>query len=336
MRILVLAAAATALSGCSFYDQQGTYGVSHISPYATTSGVYSGCAVSTYNGCGTEAYSQPSYSGCESVSYATECGSNSHYGTQNQYDQGYYNQGQQATNCGTTCDTGSYNSGYQYNQAAYNQGQYDANCASPCGTNYSAPQQTTTSYAVAHAVPTHYGVQYPASGHYVLRGAYNGHGYHSRRDYFYGELGAVSQYDIDGAQPLFGVQARLGYQSPNYVGVEIEASKGLTDDSAMRMGPMAVEDSTFEVDKSIGAFGVVRMPVGQVTGLLRAGYHETDFKTSFETSATEAETKGKGIAYGAGVEMPLSSRSALRVDATVYDTDVDSFWGTSVSYQHKF
>ena len=102
---------------------------------------------------------------------------------------------------------------------------------------------------------------------------------------------------------------------------------------------LAGTTTTTDVDYSVGAFGVARVPVtGRLTGLARLGYHITDVATEVDDGLTVTETSNSvdGLAYGVGVEYALNRRDAIRADYTRYDgtgLDADAL---SIAYLRRF
>lgn len=335
---LLAASTAIALAGCSFFGAGGDY-MSSYAPSSASQSVYSG---GTYSGCGEAAYT--SYYGQNSGCMATQPAPT-----------------YQQASCGSPCGTVPIVETYV--QAP----QPSSPCATaqPAQVAYAPAPAPCSSYAVSAAQPTtgaYYGASNYGSGH---GGGYyhndRGPAYHMGKpafthsqtgSYLYGELGVNGIYGIKDIDPIFGAVGRLGYNSRHNFGVEVEGLKGLRGSDglvnvpampampgppATPATPASVEDGTYRLDRSLGAFGVVRFPLGEVTGLLRGGYHETTFEAEVKSPAFETEFKEKGYAVGAGIEMPLSNAGAIRADTTYYDMgDAESFWSTALTYQQKF
>ncbi|WP_321491084.1 porin family protein [uncultured Hyphomonas sp.] len=132
------------------------------------------------------------------------------------------------------------------------------------------------------------------------------------------ELGAgYSHFDTDGAN-LDAFTARGTYFFNPHVGVEGEASIGIGDDQ--------IGAAEIELDSSLGAFGVVQMPVAERVDLFaRAGYATNDYSIDVP-GAGSASGDDDGLAYGVGGKVYLTERFGVRADLTRYegdDTDAD-------------
>lgn len=260
---------------------------------------------------------------------------------------------------------GQANAGTSYAQASSVVGNYsDVSYASNCGaTTYVQSQPcastVTTSYEVSSPstlvsqnnmhcnnigcspsnVYSVYGDNYYAGAVHKaqskpsLRGSY-------KSDYLYGNLGGVA-YDV--GEDSFGVIGRVGYQSPYYVGAEIEGSLGVSEESVQTGGTTL----TAGPDYSVGAFALARLPLGKRFSVhARGGYHVTKVATSLDNGVvtTEASEAYDGLAYGAGAEFNMSDRNSLRVDYTRYDYDTQTLNGynigptdsVSVAFARKF
>ncbi len=174
---------------------------------------------------------------------------------------------------------------------------------------------------------------YSATNAPNLRGPYSPYDNpHAARGYKYASAGAVL-YDFD--SELYGIQGRAGYQSAGLFGGELEASIGLSTDSS-QLGTATV---TRDIDYSIAAFGVARIPLNEKINFLgRAGLHSTRVADTFEDGATllsSADTDA-GLAFGIGVEYALSSRNSLRLDHTRYDLDAGGADSVSLAFATKF
>lgn len=199
------------------------------------------------------------------------------------------------------------------------------------GHNYGAYQQPS-----AHA----YGTQVTGyGGHQEYYGA-NGQGLNLRgayglpkRSYKYATLGA-SMYDVD--SDVYGIQGRVGYQSANLIGAELEAFAGLTSEKET-LGATTIKAG---VDYTVGAFGVLRShlsPKLAVHG--RAGYHLTDITGEIITGGVSTDVdieRQDGFAYGVGAEYSFSSRDFIRADYTRYDQDLGKNDSVSIAYGRKF
>lgn len=142
----------------------------------------------------------------------------------------------------------------------------------------------------------------------------------------YASLGMVA---YDTINDNYGVQARLGYKITPTIGVEAEGSMGVIDDN--------MNGVDLGTKYAAGLFAIGRIPVTKnLSGLLRGGYHYTQFKQ--ESAPLVVDLKTDGFAYGIGVEYAISHKDSIRVDYTRYETkslmsDSDA---ASIAYVHKF
>ena len=119
-----------------------------------------------------------------------------------------------------------------------------------------------------------------------------------RQSYTYGTLGATL-YEVDSDN--FGIQGRLGWQSKNIFGAEIEGSFGVNDESDtvdLGAGPLDVDTG---IDTQIAAFALARLPVSNRFNVFsRVGYHNTEIDVEVDdgTTVTEDTISTDGIAYG--------------------------------------
>ena len=157
-----------------------------------------------------------------------------------------------------------------------------------------------------------------------------------RQSYTYGTLGATL-YDVD--SDVYGVQGRVGWQSSNYYGAEVEGSFGINDDDDtfdFGAGPVATKTG---VDTQIAAFAVGRYPVTDKFNVLgRVGYHNTEFDTEFDdgTTVLEDDFSEDGIAYGVGAEYAFDPKTALRLDYTRYSYDGPDGDSLALAVARKF
>jgi opacity protein-like surface antigen len=121
----------------------------------------------------------------------------------------------------------------------------------------------------------------------------------------YANLG-YTQYDFDGAE-VGGVTGRLGYNFNQNFGVEGEATFGVDDDAGV------------ELDNSLGAFAVGRIPLGNTFGVHgRVGYQTVDLDTP------GGGVDDDGVAYGGGVSWQATPGIGIRADYTRFEGDLDS------------
>lgn len=147
----------------------------------------------------------------------------------------------------------------------------------------------------------------------------------------YANLGVIA-YDDD----LSGIEAKLGYSFNKYFGVEVQGSLGTdSDDELLSSGPDPVS-FTGEVDYSLAAFAVARLPLSKKFEVFaRGGLHNTQVSAEINdapmTSLSETET---GFAVGGGVQYNFDKKNAIRYEYTYLD---DSDGNTySLSYVRKF
>jgi outer membrane immunogenic protein len=123
----------------------------------------------------------------------------------------------------------------------------------------------------------------------------------------YANLG-YTQYNFDNADADVGaVTGRLGYNFNQNFGVEGEASFGVDDDEGV------------ELDNSLGAFAVGRIPLGSTFGVHgRVGYQTVELDTP------GGDVEDEGLAYGAGVSWQATPGLGIRADYTRMDGDEDT------------
>lgn len=141
-------------------------------------------------------------------------------------------------------------------------------------------------------------------------------------------------YDVD--SDVFGIQGRLGYQSANIWGAELEGFTGLTSEKET-VGTTSVKAG---IDYTLGAFGVLRSNITPRWSVhSRAGYHFTDLSGDVTVAGvtTDVDVPGQdGFAYGFGTEFAISPRDFIRADYTRYDQDFGKNDSISISYGRKF
>lgn len=216
----------------------------------------------------------------------------------------------------------------QYGGQAHYGGQYG-------DTGYGAPQQPAAyvygSQIQGHPMhgPNAHGAHQGYGQAPQLRGAY---GKNKRRGYKYGTLGVVA-YDVD--SDIYGLQGRLGYQSANFIGAEVEGSFGVIEDKETS-GAIELKAG---VDYSVGAFARAVVPLGERFNVFaRGGYHATEI-TGSATDATgtvEVSDSTDGFAYGAGAEWAFNPRDSIRLDYTRYDVGPGETDSVSLAYSRKF
>ena len=181
--------------------------------------------------------------------------------------------------------------------------------SAPRSQGYSAPRTVYTSSTPSSSV---YGsnVGYRTVSAPRLRGPFA-----LRPASFYGSVGGIL-YDIDDS--AVGVQARVGYDSGNIFGAEIEGSFGVSDDDSVN-GAVTTEN---DIDYSVAGFAIGRVPVARgLSAHARIGYHETEVSrtTTMGGMTTEADLNFDGLAYGGGFEWDISPIDAIRADYTRYE-----------------
>ena len=156
----------------------------------------------------------------------------------------------------------------------------------------------------------------------------------ARAPYGYVDLGAVAYDPFD---ETFGVQARGGYQSANYWGVEAEGSIGVSERTESFVGiPYDVS-----AEYSAAVFGRVAVPVSERLNLVaRLGVHSSEVKVEALGTAQDIELEGGAI--GVGIEYATGPNGAFRLDYTGYgsgsgdDALIDDFDSLAASYQFRF
>jgi len=138
----------------------------------------------------------------------------------------------------------------------------------------------------------------------------------------YAALGTTYFGTID----TIGVDAKLGYEFNKYFGVEAQGTLGLSTNSTRLSSSPSSATLSEDVDYSVGAFAVGRLPLSEKFELFaRGGIHYTEgdaeinnvFNTMFDRS-------GVGLAVGAGVQYNFNSKDGIRAEYTYRDQDRDS------------
>lgn len=224
----------------------------------------------------------------------------------------------------------------------------------PCAAAYRTAQPIHPAYAQtpqpqagythhSYGQPTYVRTGYRPAGHPVpIHGAgYKPHGQLAhiaaphKSGHVYGTLGA-NMYDID--RDLYGVQGRVGYQSADIFGAEVEGSIGLNDEdpnvpffSNIRLG----------VDWQTAAFARAVLPLsGRFNVFARGGYHYTQSSSDLSPTdpAVQFTFKDDGFAYGAGAEYNLTPRDGIRLDYTRYELGGgrNPYDSASIGYIRRF
>jgi hypothetical protein len=126
---------------------------------------------------------------------------------------------------------------------------------------------------------------------------------------WYGNLG-YTHFDTDRGD-LGGVTGRLGYHVTPMLGVEGEASTGVSGD---RFG---------KLDNAWGVYGVGTLPVTSSLNVFgRVGYQQIHIDG--RNGATDSD--GEGLGYGGGVQWNATQRWGLRGEYTrLSDADADTW-----------
>ncbi|HYC75627.1 porin family protein [Brevundimonas sp.] len=146
----------------------------------------------------------------------------------------------------------------------------------------------------------------------------------------YGTLG-YSQLDAEGLD--FGaVTGRLGAKFTPHLGIEGEASFGVTDEEVA----LGIPGTTIEQKYDVGAYVVGYLPINSSLELFgRVGYGTTEFEAT-ATGVTTDESFD-GLAYGAGGNWFFDENNGVRADWTRRDFGDDGeadVW--SLSYIRRF
>ena len=139
-------------------------------------------------------------------------------------------------------------------------------------------------------------------------------------------IGATT-YEFD----TVGIDGKLGYNFNEYFGVEGQGILGVSSDTET----IGTTEIKAKVDYTVGAFGVVRMPVAEQFEIFgRAGYHQTG--VSLETNGVEIEGDVDGFAVGGGAQFNLDPMSGIRAEYTYLDGDGANLDTFSIGYVRKF
>lgn len=128
---------------------------------------------------------------------------------------------------------------------------------------------------------------------------------------------------------LFG--GRIGYSfNPNFA-IEAEGAIGTSGES---LGPIKVE-----VDGTLGAYGVARLPVSEAVSFLARGGYQHYWVSAEGTAAAlqglEVSEDDGSFAVGVGMEAMVNANNGFRIDYTTY-VDGDNASSISVSYVRRF
>lgn len=173
------------------------------------------------------------------------------------------------------------------------------------------PDMSYGGYADTTHGPVYYETAKPKKGPFGLRGT---------SSYLYGNLGGIA-YDV--GEDNFGVVTRLGYQSPYYIGAEVEGTLGVSDIKTQN-GADSIKGG---VDYSVAAFALARLPLGERFSVhARGGYHVSKIGAQLDdgTSVVSGSESFDGFAYGGGAEFNLSPKTSMRVDYTRYELDAQT------------
>ncbi len=131
---------------------------------------------------------------------------------------------------------------------------------------------------------------------------------------------------IDGAAELNAATGRAGLNFGDYLGVEAEASTGITDDY--------VGAANVDLDHLAAVFGRVRAPLTpSLEAFAKGGFYTA--QADVELAGAEATLNDDDFAAGAGLEWAVSGPHALRADYTNYGLDDDGHSG-ALSYVFHF
>jgi len=215
--------------------------------------------------------------------------------------------------------------GYTYGEAVPSQYDYSQLAQGQMQHQSPAVQYHTQHTPQAVYADTNYGgyaqMAYDPSYHHTPHHQKAGPlGLRGTNSYIYGNLGGIA-YDVgdDG----FGVVGRLGYQSPYYVGGEVEGTYGVSDSETVN----GTDTITGGVDYSVAAFALARLPLGERFAVhARGGYHVTKIGAELGdgTTVTSGSESFDGFAYGAGAEFNMSPKTSIRVDYTRYELDAQT------------
>ena len=234
----------------------------------------------------------------------------------------------------------------------------------PCALGGPCPQGGYATVGAGHRPDAHaYGGALHGGPGYGLRGysdPYKGRGF------AYATLGA-QLFDVE--RDNVGIQARVGYQSHNIAGVELEGTLGVTEESDSiafvepvpdgaggELGRLGTTiDTNAKIDTQFAGFATARFPVGERFALRgRGGYHFTEVSADVRTRLAFAPADGSdpvfedatvhemdtfdGFAWGAGAEVYVSPRSAIRADYTRYHNGSggQALDSVALAYSHRF
>ena len=139
--------------------------------------------------------------------------------------------------------------------------------------------------------------------------------------------GSIGLGTVDSSPVRLGaVQVRGGLQLTPFIGVEIEAAKGISGDKVLA--------TDIDMSSEAGVFLTARWNFAEKGALVgRIGYAQAKFEASIGP-VTVSDTQD-GAAFGLGLEGQVSDNNSLRLDWTRYafSTDADAW---TVALVHKF
>jgi len=241
---------------------------------------------------------------------------------------------------------------------AVNQVALPAGCRPTPARTYSVAKSAPATYVSGgpqqgYASAPGYGSQAQAAGHPAgsppLRGFYQPYDSH-----FYGGIGGVwYDTDLDAA----GIVGRVGYQTGNFFGAEVEGSLGVKSDKSDIGNTFVVDEdgnligsfpaeAKFKVNNTIGAYAVGRVPLTPSVSIFgRGGYVFADAKQSVEltpevpgVTIPSNSSNVDGLSYGGGVEYKWDPLNGVRADyiRTEFGSGVGTFDSVAVSYVRRF
>lgn len=129
--------------------------------------------------------------------------------------------------------------------------------------------------------------------------------------YTYGTFGTVN---YDAGEAMGGVQARVGYQSPLFLGAEVEGSFGLAErNSDIIENDFNVNEHALGIKNAFAGFAMGRLPVTRKLNILaRAGYHRSNQNTAYFSANQGCATiiSGQCILAGSKDLQAIKSSSA--------------------------
>lgn len=145
-----------------------------------------------------------------------------------------------------------------------------------------------------------------------------------------------------GTIDTFGLDAKVGYDFNKYFGVEAQGTIGLNSNSTRLSSNITSATLTEDVDFTVGAFAVGRLPLSEKFEVfVRGGLHHTEGSGKINNILnTSFDRGGTGYALGAGLQHNFNSKNGIRAEYTYReennDSDLSELETITLGYVRKF